>query len=382
MTQSSSLKIAFIVPYTFLPPYNGGHQASIQFCRGVYAHTELVCLSTFGNEINRVSFPVQELFRDTKSKYIDLRVAARIGDFCRRERITHLVPTQPFMGLNLLPVVRRLGIQMVIFSHNIEYLRFGTLGKRWAVALRWFEHLIYRQATGVMFMSHYELQLARVEFGLGEQNSLFVPYGIDERASPRKETHLLARQEVATRHSLREDALWLIYFGSFDYEPNVDGLERLLNHFVPVWERTSTRPYEILICGGKLAEPLQTRLKLCGSRHIHYLGFVADLKQYVQAADIMLNPVVQGGGVKIKVMESLAWGTTVVSTDSGSKGVFSSVCGTKLAIHADDNFIGMVAHVQTLANETWQPTPNVFYETYNTFQIGENVVNFLECLPS
>src|SRR5690606_37404452 len=58
----------------------------------------------------------------------------------------------------------------------------------------------------------------------------------------------------------------------------------------------------------------------------------------LSSCDVMLNPVLSGGGVKTKVIESLAWNKTVVSTHSGALGIEPSVCNDKLQIVADNDW--------------------------------------------
>lgn len=374
------MKIAFVEPYKFLPPTGGGHKACYQFCSQTALFAELVCLSTTNNEIApHLPFQVVKLFQDIKLKYLNPFVAQKIYAYCKQEQITHLILMQPFMGLILLPVAKKLGIPLIIYSLNIEHERFATVGKWWSPMMKWLETIVYRRSQAVFFISYDDLTVAQEEMNLATQQTLFVPYGIEQTALE-VDSHGRAKKTIAAKHNLQADAIWLIFFGSLDYPPNIDGLQRLLDFFLPVWQTQVEQPYELLICGGNLPPAFVHRLTIDTLPHVHYLGFVDNIKQYVQAADFMINPVVLGGGVKIKVMDAIAWGTTVVSTESGAKGMLLEACGDKLIVHADDDYEGMVTSIMTGLEKGWHPTPPAFYKTYHYEAIGKRTYEFLRAL--
>ena len=373
------MKVAYIEPYRFLPTRDGGHKACYQFCAQLIHHAQVVCLSTTNNEPPAsLPFEVVPLFRDVKTKYINPLVAQRIGQYAQQAQITHFVLNQPFMGLTLLPIARRLGIPLVIYSLNIEYKRFETVGKWWVPLMRWWETAVYRHAQGVMFISHDDLLFARHTLGLPAQTTAHIPYGITAASSPHN--HTAAKQRLSQRHNLNPHALWLIFFGTLSYPPNADGLTRFLDEFVPQWAQTADLPYEILICGGNPPPALAQKLATQNNPHLHYFGFVDDITTYVQSADFMVNPIVQGGGVKIKLMDALSWGTTVISTVSGAKGIWAEACGDKLLIHPDDDFMGMIQTILSLAHRPWEPTPPTFYHTYHSQAVAKQTADFLSQL--
>ena len=47
-------------------------------------------------------------------------------------------------------------------------------------------------------------------------------------------------------------------------------------------------------------------------------------------ADVFINPITSGGGIKVKIMEALSYGLPVVSTVHGAKGIDKTVTGRQL----------------------------------------------------
>jgi glycosyltransferase involved in cell wall biosynthesis len=56
-------------------------------------------------------------------------------------------------------------------------------------------------------------------------------------------------------------------------------------------------------------------------KNVELLGFIEDIDEKIQSADIALNPTTQGSGINIKVLDYLANGTPVVSTAFGLRGI-------------------------------------------------------------
>ena len=95
------------------------------------------------------------------------------------------------------------------------------------------------------------------------------------------------------------------------------------------------------------------------------------------AADLVLNPILTGGGVKTKIIEAIALGTSVVSFRTGSLGMNVEACGEKLIL-VDDNdvntFAGKMLH---LTQMDYSPTPESFYREYHWGAVADQVVTFL-----
>ena len=91
--------------------------------------------------------------------------------------------------------------------------------------------------------------------------------------------------------------------------------------------------YKILVCGKGLPDFFND-LKDYSDKNIIYAGFVDDISIYFKAADVFLNPIISGGGVKTKAIEAIAMDCTVISTEIGALGLIREACGNKLQIVA------------------------------------------------
>jgi hypothetical protein len=55
-----------------------------------------------------------------------------------------------------------------------------------------------------------------------------------------------------------------------------------------------------------------------------------DINEYIDGCDVMINPILSGGGVKTKAIDTLARSQTVISTQTGAEGIDAKVCGNNL----------------------------------------------------
>jgi len=76
--------------------------------------------------------------------------------------------------------------------------------------------------------------------------------------------------------------------------------------------------------------------------------------------------------VKTKIIEAIALGTTVLSSETGAKGVNARACGEKLITIPDQDAEAFVREIITLQQRPHAVTPQRFYEFYNWDAIVEN----------
>lgn len=101
---------------------------------------------------------------------------------------------------------------------------------------------------------------------------------------------------------------------------------------------------ELIIAGGVCSQ-------LGSSINCRLLGFVHDLEEAYTKADLVVNPLLTGTGLKIKSLEALSHGKVLLAASAGLEGLHSAV--GKAAILAD-GFIEMRNELTRLANNPHQ----------------------------
>lgn len=94
-----------------------------------------------------------------------------------------------------------------------------------------------------------------------------------------------------------------------------------------------------MISSGSQLPERYDNLKRYAKNNIIFAGFVDDINLYFTAADIFLNPINDGGGIKTKLVEALSVNTSSISYASGAYGIPLSTTGDKLLIVPDNDSI-------------------------------------------
>jgi glycosyltransferase involved in cell wall biosynthesis len=104
--------------------------------------------------------------------------------------------------------------------------------------------------------------------------------------------------------------------GTADWPPTRSALRRLVHR---VWPRVRQRlPDARLVVAGRGTASLAPELTGDG---VTVVGEVASATEFLRGLSALAYPVSRGSGMKVKVMEALACGVPVVTTNSGAEGI-------------------------------------------------------------
>lgn len=108
----------------------------------------------------------------------------------------------------------------------------------------------------------------------------------------------------------------LFHFASMDWMPNIEAVNWLLDKVWP--EVIKHQPSAKLILAGR---GMPDYIKHKASANIEISEHVASSKDFYQTYDIMLVPLWSGSGLRIKLVEGLAYGKAIVTTSIGAEGI-------------------------------------------------------------
>ena len=110
-----------------------------------------------------------------------------------------------------------------------------------------------------------------------------------------------------------------ILFFSGDSDLNRNGIRRFIkNVFIPLNEEN---PDISLIIGGGICQALQQTYH---HNKIHFIGIVDNPMEIYKLGDIVVNPVYQGTGLKIKTLEGIAFGKYLVVDPHSTEGLYDA----------------------------------------------------------
>jgi glycosyltransferase involved in cell wall biosynthesis len=137
---------------------------------------------------------------------------------------------------------------------------------------------------------------------------------IDQRCAVGR-TIVVENGADVTAPVVRDDlgARTILFMGALDYFPNVDAAFHLVNTIMPaVWARG---PDIRLIIAGRHPDPSLS--SLLGDPRVQMVANPEDMRTVAARASVSTVPLRNGAGTRVKILESLAWGLPVISTQLG-----------------------------------------------------------------
>jgi len=280
------------------------------------AHLESICASV-------VTTPWRE--------YEPMRVGALMGLFSRQPRslvdtysaemeskvrtVNELVRPDVLLAsqVNMLPYIAPLqGATRILDELEVGYL-YGqvrqaqsTLARSRAKFTWWKASRYYRETLdaidGFTTVSEIENRMAR-DLIQSRTPSIVVPNGVEmpdgsgEYPSPEADT--------------------LIYCGSPTFAANLDAVRYFVNEILPLVAQV--RPNVRLYVTGELPTDVSVLPRL--GEKVIYTGNLAAVRPLLASRWVSIVPLLQGGGTRLKILESLAVGTPVVTTAKGMEGL-------------------------------------------------------------
>ncbi len=368
-------KVLAIAPYPYLPYFSGGQKFIAQFFEWLGKEVDLSVISVAANDSSLAkNYRLIPLLKGSFSRYYDRSLTRSITELVKKEGIDTVIWEHPYYAWLAYRVRKRTGVQTIIHTHNIEYQRFRSTGRWWWPLLKTYEKKAFKKADALFFITPEDRNFAINEWKIQKEKCLDLPFGIEIKNYPEDKPG--CAQSVRHKYGINAEEKILLFSGLLNYKPNLDALKIILDKINPLLLAAPSFRYKIIICGKGLPGEFNS-LKQYADKNIIYAGFIADIETYTKAADIFLNPVIAGGGIKTKMVEAIAYGTTVISTESGATGIAKEICGDKLTSLPDNNWDGFSKAVIKYSIRQ-SPTPQAYYDHYYW---GNVIKNMLLDLP-
>lgn len=363
--------VVSMVPYKFLPPKIGGQKSIALFNQFFSHYQKLICLTVVDNDNTYAKgYDTIKIFLASRLRYINPATFFTIKKILKQKQATHLQIEHPYMGWLAFLLVKATGVKWIVHSHNIESMRFKTLGKSWWRLLWYYERWVHRRADYNFFIHEADRRYAIEQYGLQPEKCIVVTYGINLKEPPSAADIQRSQQWLREKYSIANNEKILLFTGSFDYKPNIDALKVIEQQIAPLLDASSFS-YKILVCGPWLEASFMPHSKII------ITGFVDSIEPYFKGADVFLNPVIEGGGIKTKLVEALGYNCNAVSTYDGATGVDAALCNDKLLITPNGDWGAFAQKVIEAAHYT-ADIPPAFYQHFYWGYSTKKAAEFIE----
>ena len=363
-------KVLIIAPYPYLPFFSGGQKFIAQFLDYLGKEVDLTVISVADNDFTLAkTYKTIPLLKKSFSRYFDFSLVSKITDLVKKEKFDTVIWEHPYLAWVAFRIRKRTGVKTIIHTHNIEYQRFRSTRRWWWPVLKIYEKWSFKKADAILFITAEDKNFAVTDWKIEKDKCVDLPFGITIKKYP--EDKDICRDLVSKAHAIGKKEKILLFSGLLNYQPNIDALKIILDKINPLLLPISSFYYKIIICGKALPAELNS-LKEYADKNIIYAGFITDIATYTKAADIFINPVLTGGGIKTKMVEAIAYGTTVISTQSGATGIIKNICGEKLSIIPDNDWKAFSNAIISNADKILE-TPQAYYDYYYWEKVIKNM---------
>lgn len=204
--------------------------------------------------------------------------------------------------------------EMVLFQHNVETVIWERMAQRaqnpvaraylnrQARRMAEFEKRQCLAARHVVAVSETDEREMRKRFGATRVST--IPTGVDLDKNYPQPDHPPGAE--------------LVFVGSLDWGPNLDGLRWFAEQVLPGIQREQSE-CRLAIVGKNPGAEVAAIGKLAPGISIH--GNVPDVRPYLWGAKAAIVPLHAGGGTRLKIYEAMGAGVAQVSTTIGAEGL-------------------------------------------------------------
>ena len=331
------MKILQICPRVPFPETDGGSIAMLQVYKGLAAKghdVTCLCLNT------QKHFVKKENLRDV-GKFELVNIDTKISKF---KALINLFSKQPYilkrffssdfeqklkslLTENNYDVVQFEGTYAALYVdlvkeyskcktvlrvHNLEHRIWKNLAnhesgiKKWyynhtSKGLELYERSQFQKFDGIASISPIETDLLNDKLKGGYGQLKTIAAGID-------------LNQVSNTNTAKPKSFFIL--GSMNWIPNQEGLNWFLKN---VWHQalSNHRDIELHVAGTGMPKEIRNqRIK-----NVIFHGFVESAEEFRNSYDVMLVPLLSGGGMRIKILEGMAQSKAIISTSKGSEGI-------------------------------------------------------------
>lgn len=225
----------------------------------------------------------------------------------KKNNISLILASFPYQTMMFMKRSKKAEIPVVYDAHNVEASRFRiTQNTIKAYFVKKTEANICKYAKAVLTVSSEDQELMEIFYSV---KSHLLPNGVDTSffAPGEKDHSLVYRYQLKGRRVI-------LYFGAYDYPPNREALNFLVHQIWPQVKNKSPGT-RLMVIGRNPPSWLQKRPDIITT------GAVKDIPSYLRLANIVVIPLMKGGGTRLKILEALSCAQVVLSTPKGAAGI-------------------------------------------------------------
>jgi len=169
--------------------------------------------------------------------------------------------------------------------------------------------------------------------------------------------------------------LRLFHIGAMDWLPNVEGVEHFIQQIFP--SILQKYPLVELHLAGK---SMPAYFHKYASNNIFIHGEVDDATTFINQFDVLVVPILTGSGIRIKILEAMALGKPVITTQAGIEGIPATNQQQVIIVNNTNEWISGIDFLNTPTQYQNILTNALKFieENYSEKFLQEKLINFIK----
>jgi glycosyltransferase involved in cell wall biosynthesis len=265
-------------------------------------------------------------------------------------------------------VLRAQNVESLLWKNYLEKIR-NPFSKRFiSIAtqrLETFEKRILASVDGIMALS-------------GEDARCFKAYGTAAPTVAIPVGMALERFSEIDPEKQYRDFPVLFHLGSMDWKPNMLGVKWFITQVWPLLKKQ--HPEIRMVIAGK---NMPAWFFKQADKNLIVQEKVEDALLFQEDKAILIVPMLVGSGIRIKILEGMALGKTIISTRVGAKGIACEDGRNILLADSPQQFveqIGRCMHSQAFCRQIGKNAQQLISEKYELEKTGAGMMEFYQSL--
>jgi glycosyltransferase involved in cell wall biosynthesis len=194
-----------------------------------------------------------------------------------------------------------------MIKHNIEWKYVKNDGSRLYPVIKAYEQYTNKKSDVIITISMNDYKYMINHYR--DQKVYYVPHQVNTRLF----------NPLGDAYPFTKDKLNILFYGSLDRPMNIAALRFIKQQLIPSIQRRGLMGKVRINIFGSGTPPKDIGIET--DPNINYLGQVDDPGYYIRGADVVIVPIKNNGGLKIRMLESLYCGKPVIATSEAVDGL-------------------------------------------------------------
>ncbi|MCF8255091.1 MAG: glycosyltransferase family 4 protein, partial [Bacteroidia bacterium] len=167
----------------------------------------------------------------------------------------------------------------------------------------------------------------------------------------------------------------VFHLGSMDWMPNQEAMKWFIQE---VWDKVNLEfpSLPFYLAGRNIPDSFFAYNQ---QKNVHVLGEIEDAIEFMNQKAIMIVPLFSGSGIRVKILEGMALGKCIISTDLGAQGIDITDGENILIANTAEEFVKKISYLVAHPNEITRIGNNassLAKEKYDNQKIIQKLLRF------